>query len=444
MNAQLKEVEMIGRILLPFLVLAAVSAFGQSGFFGPVTARLKAGDVAPDLAFTRVLNNPEHVGWTEANLSGKITVLVFFPDTTDNLESVTAWNALIEQFSGKPVQFIWITAEKESSLLQWIGKHPVHGWVFLDSDGKTGRSYGLKQPQTVFIGTDRRIAGFDFGFVPTEDLMNAVLEGRITTAPVQPGKAAMKAFIESHLMLLQPEPRRMERIGAHKPDFAPSYTVHIAPSQKESAGNFGGDDYWSLKGYDLKAAIHELYGVNQIRLDLPAALDGDKRYDFALVLPEPESTEQMRDRFRQGLQNYFHATATRQQRLLDVYVMTAPDKTPHASHPRNPKDGGFFSSYIKYRTPGGLDEALDGPKPMSIDGIAGVSMEGTADAFCHLLEGELDRPMVNETNLRGEFEFSVESSKESGNDFLKRLRDQTGIAITPAERTVEILVFEMR
>lgn len=431
---------MITRFLLPVLVLAALAAFGQRGFFGPVTVRLKAGDFAPDLGFTQVLNAPDQAAWSPANLSGKITVLVFFPDTTHNLQAVTAWNALIEQFSDKPVQFVWITAEKESSLLPWLRKHPVHGWVFLDSDGKTGRSYGLEQPQTVFIGTDRKIVGFDFGFVPREDLLNAVLEGRITTTPVAPGKAALKAFLESNLKLLQAEPRRF---GAHKPDFAPSYTVHISPSQEEGTGYFGGDDYWSLKGYDLKMAIGELYSVNPIRLDLPPALDDGKRYDFALVLPQPESHEQIRDRLRAGLQDYFHTTATRQERLLDVYVVIAPNGKPPAL-PRAVGGGFSRASSVKYLVPKGSEETLDGPRPVSIDGIAGVSAEGTADEFCHLLESLLDRPVVNETNLTGEFKFSAESSQAAGNDFLERLRDQSGIVITSAQRTVEVLTFKIR
>jgi uncharacterized protein (TIGR03435 family) len=433
---------MIGRFLLPMLIFTAVAVFGQRGLFGPVTVRLKAGDLAPDLMFTQTLNAAASVDWSPANLSGKITVLVFFPDITDNLQAVTAWNALIEQFAGRPVQFVWIAGEKESSLLPWMSKHPVHGWVFLDSDGATGRSYGLEEPQTVFIGVDRKVVGFDDGFVPRDDLLNAVLDGRITTKPVQPGKAAMKAFLESNRMLLQAEPRRMESFGKHRPDIPPTYTVHIAPSQGE-AGNFSGDDYWSLQGYDLKTVIRELYNVNSIRLDLPAALDVGKRYDFSLVLPETESREKMRDRFRQALQDYFRITASRQERLLEVYTVTAPEGKPPAL-PRE-QDGLFGrSAGLEFRTPGGLDGALDGLKPVSIEAVAGVHIGGTADEFCHLLEGQLDRPVVNETNLQGEFNFSAKSREGGENDFLERLRDQSGLVITPAKRTVEILVFDPR
>lgn len=59
-------------ILLPILVLAAaplvaLAAFGQPGFFGRVSARLKAGDFAPDLVFTQVLHAPERAPWNPAD-----------------------------------------------------------------------------------------------------------------------------------------------------------------------------------------------------------------------------------------------------------------------------------------------------------------------------------------------------------------------------------------
>jgi uncharacterized protein (TIGR03435 family) len=72
-----------------------------------------------------------------------------------------------------------------------------------------------------------------------------------------------------------------------------------------------------------------------------------------------------------------------------------------------------------------------------------VSIDGSADEFCHMLEAQLDRPVVNETNLAGEFAFRVESTKGAANDFLTHLRDQLGLVITPAQRNIEALVFDL-
>ena len=56
----------------------------------------------------------------------------------------------------------------------------------------------------------------------------------------------------------------------------------------------------------------------------------------------------------------------------------------------------------------------------------------------------LDRPVVNETNLEGGFKLRVKSSEGQENDFQELLRDQLGLVITPAQRNVEMLVFDPR
>ena len=436
---------MIARFLLCFLALAVPRAFGQIGFYGPVTSHVKAGDRAPDISFTKVLNAPVAGSWSQSNLSGQLTVLAFYPDTSHNLESVTAWNEVVEKFADQPVQFVWIIGEEESTLLPWLEEHPISGWVLLDSKGQTGNSYGMELPANVIVGTDRKIVGFYMGIAETESLLEAVKDGRITTT--LPNKATLKAFIESGKVHIDAEPQRMPRVDDHKPAFPPSYAVHVSLSQGEERGNSSADDYWALQGYTLKETIDELYDVNSIRVDLPASLDSKKHYDFALVLPEQESREKMKERMRRGLQDYFHVTARRENRLVDVYVVSAvPNRKPPAVEARPDEGmGGFTSSGMQFENAGGsLDEMLEGMKPQSIGAIRSVSIEGTVDQFCHILERALDRPVVNETNLEGEFKFRVENSDGAENDFPERLRDQLGLVITPTQRNVETLVFESR
>ena len=56
--------------------------------FGAVSVRLKAGDFAPDIVFTKVLE-PTGGSWSSADLSGKTTVLVFFPLVSRNPQPMT-------------------------------------------------------------------------------------------------------------------------------------------------------------------------------------------------------------------------------------------------------------------------------------------------------------------------------------------------------------------
>jgi uncharacterized protein (TIGR03435 family) len=232
----------------------------------------------------------------------------------------------------------------------------------------------------------------------------------------------------------------------HKPPFPPSFTVHIAPSQGDEHGNSSSDTFWALEGYSLKEAIGLLYDFNPIRIQLPASLDNEKRYDFSLVLPEPESREQMTDRIRTGIEDYFHANVRRQDRVEDAYVLSLEPngKLPPAKPPAEAGMDGYRSSGVTFEAPSSLDGAIAGSKPQPISSIRGISADGTADEFCHTLEFTLDRPVVNETDLKGEFVFRIEDSKGAENDFLERLRDQLGLVVAPSQRSVEMLVLEPR
>ena len=434
---------MMARVLL-MLVLVVPIGFGQMGLYGPISSHVKAGDLAPDIKFAKILNASVAGSWSQTNLSGHVTVLTFMPDTSHNPEIVEQWNAEIKKFDGKLIQFVWITGEKESTLLPWLDQHPIAGWVFLDPKGQTGNDYGMELPANVIVGTDRKIVGFYDELTETGDLLKAVEEDRITIAP--PDRANLKALIESHKLRMNAEPPRMPRPEGNRPAFPPSYTVHISLSQGGERANSSGDDLWALKGYTLKEAIDELDDMNPIRVHLPAALDNNKHYDFVLVLPEQENREQKRDRMRQGLLDYFHVLERREDRLVDVYVLSAlPNRQPPAAESNDDGMGGFNVAGIEFGgMGGGLDATSGGMKPQSIASVRSVSINGTVDQFCHWLESGLDRPVVNETTLEGLFKFDVKSSEGKQNDFLERLRAQAGIVISPAQRNVETLVFEPR
>lgn len=63
----------------------------------------------------------------------------------------------------------------------------------------------------------------------------------------------------------------------------------------------------------------------------------------------------------------------------------------------------------------------------------------TIDDLCHCLEAHLDRPLIDETNIKGSFDFQVKDA--AAGDFIQRLRDQLGLVVTVAPRSVEMLVF---
>jgi uncharacterized protein (TIGR03435 family) len=57
-----------------------------------------------------------------------------------------------------------------------------------------------------------------------------------------------------------------------------------------------------------------------------------------------------------------------------------------------------------------------------------------------MLGATLDRPVIDETNLDGLYDFNVRTQAENGERFLHALCDQLGLAATPARRNVTMLV----
>jgi uncharacterized protein (TIGR03435 family) len=428
---------------------------GPNGFFGLVSARPKAGDPAPDIVYTKVLHSPgssaDPAPWTSANFSGQVTVIAFFPDTTANLQAVTRWNTIVNQFSNKPVQFVWITGEKEASLLPWLVQHPVQGWVLLDAEGETGRAYGLEIPEGVIIGADHNIVGFDATMEPRAEVLNAALEGRIRTEPLKPEAAAMEAFLKSGAVLLKAEPERMRAFGDHKPKFPPSYDVHIAPSTEEGTSSTGGADYWSVGGFSLKMLIAKTYDMEMEvdRIDFPDASAAEKRYDVALVLPEGESHNAMMHRVQEALEKKFNLTITPETRATDVYVLTAPKGPGPSLHSTQSSGGGFMSSSVlEWKSADGrpptakdLQDLMEKQKATSGIEVSSISVAGgTVADFCRTLEQALDRPVIDETRLKGRYDFEVNRGDHSKDEFFAMLADQLGMIATPAVRDVSVVV----
>ena len=422
------------------------------GLFGPITTRTKAGDLAPDIAFTRVLHAPLPTAWTSANLSGRITVLTFFPDTSHNLQSVSMWNAVVAQFADRPIQFLWITAEKESSLLPFLKEHPLHGWVFHDPGGRTGNAYGLENPAAVLIGTDRRIIGFDRRMLPTDRVVNAVIENRIRTTPIKPDSPDLKAFLESNQVLLNAESPRMPRIENNKPAFPPSYEVHISPTTMESnsTSSTSAPDYWSARGFDLKSLIARLYNIDASRIDFPDAEAAKNRYDVALVLPEEESEEAIKHRIQEALKKHLHLSIAPETQSMDVYVVTAPNGPGPALHKAEPSGGGAIgssSTVFEWKSPDGrpptpedIQRIMENMKSSSGVTVGQISVDGgTIVDFCRTLEGGLDRPVIDETNLTGRYDFQVARADSTREQFFQQLHDQLGLIITPSQRNVTLL-----
>jgi uncharacterized protein (TIGR03435 family) len=261
-----------------------------------------------------------------------------------------------------------------------------------------------------------------------------------------------------------------------KPDVPPSTNVRISPTRRtheEGPSGGSGPDYWVIEGAPLKPVLARLYDVPETRIDVPASLENE-RYDFVLVLPRTETQETMTRLMREGIEKRFHITEER--RSMEVDVLTAPNGIrAHESHgddslfgfgsmdfiekaqdgPRRIPD--FFGlanimdlHMVASEEPSNPEQALRRMKSeifraMCSSTPPGVSINSIVDSLtmeglCRVLEGGLDRPIVDETHLNGTYALNVHAEAVTTRQFLRVLCDKLDLVVTPGRREIPMLV----
>ena len=116
-------------------------------------AVLQAGDPAPPIAAQQLLQAPEGAAVTWPALRGKAVVLEFWATWCGPcVERIPHWNALVEKFKGRPIQFIAISPEEEEVVRAFLAKRPMAGWIVMDPSDETFNAYGIESvPQTVLV-----------------------------------------------------------------------------------------------------------------------------------------------------------------------------------------------------------------------------------------------------------------------------------------------------
>jgi uncharacterized protein (TIGR03435 family) len=181
-----------------------------------------------------------------------------------------------------------------------------------------------------------------------------------------------------------------------------------APEAQSTAPN-----HWSLSGATVRRAIAEIFEVSPVRVDFPAGLDDEKIYDFAVDLPsEGGNTTAF---LQAAFEKQFGISITREKRMMDVYVLTAPNGpgklTP--SSPGTEHSGRFNTFHL-------TAHAMDMPM------------------LAQFLESPiiLGKPVLDETHLTGQYDIDGNVRPQSVIQTLQGF----GLSVTPDRRTIEIIV----
>jgi len=311
-------------------------------------------------------------------------------------------------------------------------------------------------------------------YVGTEHLLLGLFrEERSLAASILGERGLQIDQVRDEIVMLLCAPQAMPPVPQTKPDIPPSTEVRIRPTERrphEGVSARRAFDCWVLEGIPLKDMLSRLHDVQKERIELPLSLDDDRRYDFLLVLPQRESRETIDRLMREGIEKFFRIRVAAEARDVDVYVLTAPNGAISAARTSLDEPGSFGwvdfqtaasapDNFIGFSDPPWRRDENEAPTEDELRSmvgefltslasgwkrgtasIRGMSATSTVAQLCEMLEATLDRPVIDETNLDGLYDFNVRTQTESGERFLQALCDQLGLAATPARRNVTMLV----
>lgn len=430
------------RLLICLFGIVVTTMFGQN------SVPVKAGDRAPDLDWAKIVRSPESARY-KPNLAGQYTVLQFLPNVTANAQAIGRWNDLIANFADASVQFIWIASERWSVVEPFLRDHPMNGWLLIDEKNDAAHAYGCEMGESVIVDPLGKIAGFTQFLDPRQ--LSGVLDGKAVAIARGTEDEQVMKLMEGGKVRLESEPEQfpVPRMPV-KPDIPPSYEVHISPSKTKGTEGDSGPDHWVQRGFDLKSIVSKVYERDPSRVVLPEALDNDDKYDFVVVLPNPEDQKTIDQLVQRAIEKQFKVSAVVESKLADVYVMTAiKGKTPPAKTGPESFGGGFASSSsFDFSLPAGtpptpeaiqkaMQEMMKHPETTGISNISAGNT--TLDEFRQELERGLGRPIVDETGLAGSYDLEVQGNAKTTEEFIRMLREQTGLVLTATSGSVEFL-----
>jgi uncharacterized protein (TIGR03435 family) len=178
--------------------------------------------------------------------------------------------------------------------------------------------------------------------------------------------------------------------------------------------NFG---EYSAEGVDLRTLTSSIYGISEARIVTDLSFSDD-RYDVSLKMPQGQEYL-LEATLQKALEAHFGITAQREIRETDVYILTAPEgRSPNLREPVSKKDSRSY----------GLGKMSF--HNMQIGGL------------CSKLEAILKRPVLDETNLKGKYDFEFNCVHKNSESLASAVREQLGLELTPARRPIEILIIK--
>lgn len=226
-----------------------------------------------------------------------------------------------------------------------------------------------------------------------------------------------------------------------------------------SATNFGLGFYLSF-AYKLNIVQSRALGA-----ELPKWAN-EERFDIQARAPANTTRAQMRLMMQALLADRFNLKAHFETRQTRVYALvfvkpgtTGPKLQPHSNDPPCPDPTAPSAAQDTFASlPSGVPVACDSPRGMA--GPSGISysgrhvtMKALAENLAMTPDASIDRPVIDQTGLVGDFDFALNFSYQAASiqgptpgdqqaAFLEALKDQLGLKLEPTTGPANIFLID--
>jgi len=357
----------------------------------------RAGETAPALSLSGVINAPGGRVSDISELKGKVVVLDFWATWCEPcVDGIPAHNLLAGKFKGKPVVFISLTDEPPAVVEEFLKKTRVEGWVAAGASAEALRAYRVfGRPHTVLIGRDQKVAAVTVPGELTEERLDLLLAGQAEASPAPVSAAGAGTAAEFYLG---------------------------EPAGKNEMSEFGPDHYTG-SNLPLSSALRYFYpDAEKIEASAPASELLARRCDLRVRLSSASWRGEgggLREFFAENLRLSLGLRLKAVKKRAQVYLL-------------KPARGG----------PRGFGRSSAAVRSARLDGGTLKAEKMTVEPLCAMLEEKLGAPLIDESGLKGEYDYSFIPGPDDLAGINTRLIDQLGLRLLPASRRVPVLEVE--
>jgi len=400
---------LISAAIICLLVLMTVSGSASPGQIQQIEAPdLRPGTVPPDLGLTSILQAPDGTKADWSSLKGKVVVLEFWATWCAPCIAVQPHlNELTEEFKDKPVQFISVTNEDESTVKNFLKRRQIKGWIGLDTAGVATKAYGaFAIPKTVVVGPDGKIAALPGSDKLSSNLISEVMQGSYTAPPANDSGKKTTVIAPTPLNLSEKE----------KDPAQLSFSIKVSKAESMMMGSNKGRI--TATGALLGPFLSRVLGVPEFCVKLPMDLQRS-RYDVTATWLNGNS-ETNKPWLVNSIETALGLKISRTKQEMDTYVVTVSQGGTAVG--LKPSSGTSFHS-------------------STADGI----LSATASDLKFLMtaiEGAVKLPIINETGLQGRFDWNIYFDPKNPDSLFEALKTDAGLKLTKTKRQVDVVIVE--